>query len=263
MKAVISSTYDDKYFFLLPISVWCWNKLNVPSIVYVPYLNEEIRPKFEAVFNAICNSNSIVVWRHFMAPAHKEATYAQCIRLYGSAEVVNPKEVLVTSDADMCVFKLPPMDDGTFNIWGSDLVPPKQFPMCYISATVELWDAHLTKGRTAQKCVDDILGNIECEGFKGNHWARDQEEIYNSLNYAPVSQWPRARHGTQFAEHRLDRDDAYLLDRLSPDIVDFHMNRPGYEESNFNIILIVLKYFYPDEDFQWLTDYRNEYINLL
>jgi hypothetical protein len=125
-------------------------------------------------------------------------------------------------------------------------------------ATIEL------KIKTYQQCLDELLGHIEADHFRGNYWGKDQEEAYNKIYLTQeLNTIPRARPGTQFASNRYDRDDAYILDRLSPDTIDFHMNRPGYEEKNFEIILTVLKYHYPNENFQWLINYTNEYKKLL
>ena len=66
-----------------------------------------------------------------------------------------------------------------------------------------------------------------------------------------------------YANLRYDRDDAYLLDGVSLNTIDFHMPRPGYEEKNFKIILKVLQYHYPNENFQWLIDFTNEFKKLL
>jgi hypothetical protein len=75
--------------------------------------------------------------------------------------------------------------------------------------------------------------------------------------------FPRAKLPERFATNRLDRDDAYLLERLNPDIIDYHLPRPGYEENNFNQIMTVLKYHYPNDNFDWLIEYREQYIKLL
>ena len=58
-------------------------------------------------------------------------------------------------------------------------------------------------------------------------------------------------------------DDAYLLERLNPDTIDFHLPRPGFEPKNFDIIMQVLKYHYPLENFDWLVSYCEQYKSLL
>lgn len=107
------------------------------------------------------------------------------------------------------------------------------------------------------------MGEDECQDYRGCRWSVDQEQSFLHIKKTNPNLIPRAKPGTQFAEKRYDRDDAYILDRLSPDTIDYHMNRPGYEDRNFAIILQVLKYHFPDEDFGWLIDYNEAYKKLL
>ena len=39
MKAILSSTYDDKYLWNLPLVTWCWNKLGIDVICFLPEPN--------------------------------------------------------------------------------------------------------------------------------------------------------------------------------------------------------------------------------
>lgn len=267
MKAIVSLTNNPLYSFFLPVIAWCWNKMNVDVICFVP-ANVTEATKFamdEMNFNRTNRNLSY----GFICPKHKEATYAQCSRIYAAALDLPEHEVLITSDVDMALFKIPKNMGGFMSVFGNDLVPPNQVPICYISGAVDEWRKRFKiMGRTYQECLDDLLGSIEADHFRGNYWAKDQEEAYDKIMGQPwpgghAHLLPRAIPGTQFASNRLDRDDAFLLERLNPDIIDYHMPRPGYEENNFNQILTVLKYFYPNDDFQWLETYKNEYIKLL
>lgn len=265
MKAIVSSTNDPKYSFFLPIVAWCWNKLNVDVICFVPG-NVSVLTKF-AMDTMNFKAKNRNLSYGFICPAHKEATYAQCSRLYAAALDLPEDEVLISSDVDMAVFS-PYLftKDAAIDVFGADLTPPGQVPICYISATVKDWRNFMEiDGRSYQQCLDDLLGHIECDHFRGNFWSKDQEEAYNKISKSTLSKQfhNRAREGTQFASRRLDRDDAYLLERLNPNIIDFHLPRPGYEENNFNQILTVLKYFYPTDSFDWLKQYREQYISLL
>lgn len=280
MKAIISSTYDDKYLYFIPICVWAWNKLNVDVICFMPEflqggtfvtgISDDLYD-FHVAMNKLKLINKTIkeqVLRceniPFYAPEHKEATYAQCSRLYAACLDLPEDEVLVTSDVDMCLFKVPPYS-GEFTVFGYDLVPKDQFPMCYISATVKDWrKAFDLEGKTYQQKLDELVGVIECEHFRGNQWSLDQGEAYRKIN---LTQWifyePRARPNTQFATHRVDRDDFYWRDRISSELVDAHLWRPGYEPNNFNNILELLLTMYPFEDFTWLVEYTKKYNELL
>lgn len=268
MKAVVSTTYDDKYLFFIPIVTFCWNKLGVDVICFHPANNttEKQQKKFQLIIDTRNSIGQQLKFYSFGCREHKEATYAQCARLYAGCLDLPEDEILITSDADMILFKIPQNAGSNIAIFGSDLVPHEQVPICYISAEAKEWRRIFKlNGKSYQQCLDDLLGHIEADHFRGNYWGKDQEEAYNNIfqggGHAVLL--PRARPGTQFASNRLDRDDAYLLERLNPDIIDYHLPRPGYEENNFRQIMTVLKYFYPNDDLVWIENYRDEYIKLL
>lgn len=272
MKAVISSTYDSKYLYFLPIVTWCWNKLGVDVICFVPYsdyMGSEANNQIPAQImrDSLVKYNLRCEIHYFNAPEHKKATYAQCSRLYGACLDLPEDEVIITSDIDMAVFKVPPFAHlGGFTVLGADLVPDGQLPMCYATATVKDWrDAFELNGITYQQALDRLLGEDECQDYRACRWSVDQEQlrikIFNSNG--SINLLTRSNGQNQFAQNRYDRDDQFILDRLSPDTIDFHMNRPGYEEKNFEIILTILKYHYPQDDFEWLKKYTEEYNKLL
>ncbi len=201
---------------------------------------------------------------YFKAPEHKQATYSQVVRLYAACWNLPEDEILCTSDCDMGLFKVPQYISG-FTITGTDLVPKGQYPMCYVTAKVKDWrNAFNLNGVTYQEALDRLLGEDECEHYRGNRWSVDQEQMHKNIWLTQeINEIPRSNGQNSFAQHRYDRDDSYILDRLSLDKFDFHMNRPGYEENNFNIILTILKFHYPNDDFAWLINYTNEYRKLL
>src|SRR5882757_3830986 len=101
MKAVLSCTGDDLYLFNLPFAVYSWAKLGVECIVFMPF---SASPIFGTIAGLVSDVMMGSTWPLF-CPPHKEATYAQCSRLYAAAlEHISPMEILVTADADMCVF---------------------------------------------------------------------------------------------------------------------------------------------------------------
>jgi hypothetical protein len=266
MKAIISSTYTDIYLWNLPIVTWCWNRLGVDVICFMPYSRDPMNcPNGDLVLKTIQDNGLKCQFQWFWAAPHKEATYAQCSRLYGACLDLPEDEVLITSDVDMAVFQIPANVSGTFSVYGYDLVPEGQMPMCYLTASVKQWrETFGLDGKSYQQCLDEILGHEEMENMRGNLWSRDQEIAYDKItNRFSHTAIKRARSGTQFAENRYDRDDAFILDRLSPDTIDFHMPRPGYEPQNFEIIMKILKYHYPNDNFDWLGSYNERYKQLL
>ncbi len=270
MKVILSTTYDDIYLYCLPITTWAWNKIGVDVVCFSPIIKDDnFFKKFLLATTTIidCNLSKNNLVCHFDSPINKQTTYAQCSRLYGAGLDLPEDEVLITGDVDMIVFgdylkqKVADVD-----VFGSDLTPEKQVPICYISATVKTWrEVMKIDGKTPQKCLDDLLGHIEAEHFRGNYWAKDQEKAFEMISSAPVNihHHFRARQGTQFASKRYDRDDAFVLDRLNLDTIDYHIHRPAYEENNFAIMMKILEFHYPNEDFTWLREYTEAYKKLL
>ena len=266
MTAIISTTFDDKYFYFLPITTWCWNKLGIDVVCFCPRLDKGNNDKAALVGKTLIDNNLRCRKYFFDAPEHKQATYAQCLRLYGGAIEADNDEVFIVGDVDMAVFNAPffsQFEDGKCHIIGADLVPPNQYPMCYLVYTSLGWWKVMDVGaNTYQQCVDELLGQIESTHFRGNFWAKDQETAFNHFsNYATPIFHNRAREGTQFASNRLDRDDAYILERDVAGVIDYHMNRPGFE--HIETILTIFYKIYPEENFDWIRTYTEEYKKLL
>lgn len=266
MKVILSSTNDDLYIYNLPIVAWAWKQIGVETICFAP---KRFDAKGYFVAQAAGKAAPGLRMCGYTCPPDKEATYAQVSRLMGGSLFDLPSdEVLIVGDIDMLVRQplLDLIEPGRFNVIGIDLVPEGQLPMCFLSARVDQWrDVMRTGGRSYQQCLDDELGKIECEHFRANQWSYDQNLIYRRLQNSPnVPFWPveRAQPGTQFAMNRLDRDDSFILDRLSPSIMDYHLNRPLWTDANHATLMTVLRYYWPNEDFQWWEDFRSEYMKL-
>lgn len=263
-KAIISTTYNDTYLYFLPICVWAWNKLNVDVICFMPY-NNTSGDRFMLVSETLVKQGMKGVIYNFHAPEHKEATYSQISRLYAAALDLDEKEQLIVSDVDMAVFRTDFMhksEDDFFDVYGTDLVPNGQLPMCYTVGNVKTWRRFFTKGRTYQECMDAELGNEEMENMRGNLWSRDQEllakcvgELYFKHN--------RSNGQNQFAQNRVDRDDTNWRIYVNDELIDAHLWRPGYTDENHANIMELMKMKFPNEDFTWLDNFRNEYLKLI
>lgn len=272
MKAVISSTYDNLYYFFLPITVYCWNKIGIDVICFMPgkpsrynynkYL--EWAERSMLIHNTILKQGLRCEFKYFISDDDKQATYAQCSRLYAAAIYeLDENEILITGDVDMAVFKVPPHKD-CFTIWGSDLVPQGQYPICYATASVKEWrNAFELNGITYQQALDRLLENDNCQDFRACRWSVDQEQLYLKLTGINTVEIPRSNGQNQFAQNRVDRDDSFWRDRLNLSIIDAHLWRNGYEEQNHKNIIELLTTMYPNDSFEWLETYRNEYLKLL
>lgn len=282
MKAIISSTYDDNYIFSVPIVNWCWNKLGVGVICIMPdFASRSSFATYEQWLGRstlVHNTANTCRFEYFRCPDNKQATYAQVSRLFAASLPHIPEsEILISSDADMATFGgfhdfifcknkdlSQEVIDQLLNIIGRDLVSEDQYPICYAKAPAEVWARFMKiNGKSIQKCLDAELGDIECDNFRGNMWCRDQELLRKNTNNERKIEFIRARTGTQFASKRVDRTDTNWKSYLGPDLVDAHLWRPGYTDENFDNILELLQTQYPTENFQWLIDYRQQYISLL
>lgn len=271
MTAVISNTDDPLYHFFLPITAWSWNKLGIDVLCFSPGVNspEELYSDKEVLAaTTYMDHCKFVIRGYFNSPADKTATYAQCSRLYGATLPFSDGEVLVTGDIDMAVFNkryFEQLNDGSIHVVGVDLVPDGQYPICYVAMPSLTWQHVMAIGihESHQMKLDQLLGHLDCEHFRGNYWAKDQETIFNALNAGDwiIIEHERAKPGTQFANRRADRDG--WPEVIPLDIIDAHLPRPGYTPENFAKILNLFQTMYPEDDFQWMIDYRNEYVKLI
>ena len=266
MKAVLSCTDNDLYLFNLPFAIYSWWKLGVDVMVMVPGDLLTTR-KYHCILEHLpLVDDRVAHWYNFSAPKDKEVTYAQCARLYGAAVRGGGIDVLITSDADMCVFNKKYWRQFGYNPWinviGVDLVPDQQVPICYISMLASEWQSVMgTRGKTLQQCLDELLGDITAEDFRGNYWAKDQETAYNYITQHNdrIRMHKRASPGTQFATRRADRDGW----AVTPDIIDAHLPRPGYTSENFEKIIKLFENKYPGDSTFWMHRYRANYIKLM
>lgn len=280
MKAIISSTYDDLYIWNIPLVTWAWNRLGVNVICFMPdhtNIAGANPDKLTMILHTCMAQGLNPQIKFFKCPEHKESTYAQCSRLYGACLDLPRDEILIIGDVDMVNFRIPPHENN-ITIWGSDLVPDGQFPMCYAVGSIPEWRSALKLSygtlsmeedgimqyhvKTYQQCLDELLGDIECEHMRGNYWGKDQQTLWENTKDFAIK-IPRARPGTQFAANRVDRDDINWRAYVNDDLVDAHLWRPGFTDENFANILELMQMKYPQEDFTWLVNYNNEYKKLL
>ncbi len=260
MKAVISVTVDNPmYSFFVPIVTWCWSRIGINCIVIH---NGGVRHVVELW--GCCPTGTS--FHTFDAPSDKQATYAQVSRIYAAALDLPEDEVLITGDVDMATFgDYLKQKNADFDIFGYDLAPEKQYPICFVSATVKNWrEAMQINGKSLQECLDADLGHIECLHFRGNYWGFDQEKLHSKVSLShSLYLHGRAKPGTQFATRRVDRDNMFYEENINDQLIDAHLWRPGYTEENFPKILNLLQRMYPNDNFDWLISYTEKYRQLL
>jgi len=264
MTAILSANENDFYAFPLPIVVWCWQRLGIGVIVLTP---DKVGQKIILAKKACSN---LAKFHTFSCEKRKEATYSQTSRLFGATVVDDENEILITGDADLAVFgsSFEQLGNGEVTIMGTDLLSHEmnQYPMCFIGMPAKTWkNVFCINGQSLQEALDDTVGNLESINFRGDFWGYDQWLAHESIKRSgyQVKEIPRARPGTQFASNRVDRDDINWRHYVNESLIDAHLWRPGYEENNFKNIMELLTMMYPMDNFDWVREYREQYIKLL
>ena len=263
MIAVLSATEHDYYAFPLPIVVWSWRKIGCRCIVFVPSGNN---PKLDLAIE-YCGYNTD--FYEFHCEEKRIPTFSQVSRLFGAAiPMLDKKETMIVGDSDLCVFGgfFNKLDNDRIHIVGNDLTPKDQYPMCFISMTVGDWVDVMGIDKSYQEHIAELINPIEGINIRGEQWCYDQwyaKKRIDAGGKLNITFHPRARPGTQFAEHRVDRDDVNWRSYVNENLIDAHLWRPGYTDENFANIMELMTPMYPNDDFTWLVDYRNEYLKLL
>lgn len=262
MISVLSATENDFYAMPLPITVYSWYKLGIKSIVFIP---KGDNPKLELA-KKYCGT--MATFFEFDCEEKRIPTYSQVIRLFGAAiPILNANEQLITGDSDLCVFDglTDLLNDMEYmEVVGADLTPSDQYPMCFIKMTVSQWRNILGINKTYQEHVAELIDPIEGLNIRGEQWCYDQwfirKKIAESGLEFDVNFINRSNGQNQFATRRADRDGWFFN---TDNLVDAHLPRPLTEEDNFNKVYELFRIKYPNDNLQWMIDFRNEYLKLL
>src|SRR5690348_15166736 len=99
---VVSTNYEDKYLFFLPLIHYAWAKIGWDVICMMP---SSMKPPekylylISQIFEKSRNGDIIIV--PFNCSKENEVLYTQCSRLYAGNLDVPEYEVFMTSDIDM------------------------------------------------------------------------------------------------------------------------------------------------------------------
>jgi len=260
MIAVLSATEHDFYAMPLPFAVYSWAKEWFSCIVFVPNGDN---PKIELA-KKYCNKHT--VFYEFEAEEKRIPTFSQVARIFGAATPIaqlQKNTLMVTGDSDLCVFGnyFKQLDDGQIHVVGQDLTPIDQYPMCFIGMPVYEWINVMEINKGYQEHISELINPIEGLNIRGEQWSYDQWKIKKQLDISGknIIFHKRSDGTNQFAQNRADRDGWYF----DPyNIIDAHLPRPLTDEQNFNKVYELFKIKYPDDNLQWMIDYRNEYLQL-
>jgi hypothetical protein len=263
MIAILSATEHDYYAMPLPFACYSWKMIGIHSLVFVP---DNYGEKLKLSIKYASHLGGLTYVQRFTCEEKRIPTYSQVVRNFGAALAWNPAHdpSLITGDSDMCVFGdfFKGLDDGGIHVVGSDLTPTDQYPMCFCAMPVSKWEKVMGIHKGYQEHVSELIDPIEGQNIRGEQWSYDQWYLKKMLDQSgePIIFHPRAFPNTQFATQRADRDGWHF----NPDeIIDAHLPRPLTDESNFQKVIDLFQYKYPNDDFTWAYNFRNEYMKLL
>ena len=171
--------------------------------------------------------------------------------------------MMITGDSDLCVFTdyFRNLDDGNIHVVGHDLTPTDQYPMCFIAMPVHEWMNVMEINKGYQEHIAELINPIEGQNIRGEQWSYDQWYIKKKLDLSgkKVTFHKRSDGTNQYAKNRADRDGWYFN---AYDIIDAHLPRPLTDTENFGKVYDLFKIKFPNDDLDWMIDYRNEYLLL-
>lgn len=265
---VVSTNYDDKYLFFLPIIQYAWQKLGWDLICMMPNKPlEDIPETKDLVFSRmadIAQSRTSITIMYFNCKESDEITYTQCSRLYAANLAIPEFDILLTSDVDMLpISNYWNPDPNKITSYGRNL-SDKHFPICYVGMSPARWrEVMLLTGNV----TNDM--HIDIEGWEGdgNRWELDQDLLTESLlpyqNEIVYIDREKSIH-SDYPVGRIDRS-AWDATHKESVRIDCHLLRPGYSDENWPRILNEIKENLnpTEEDIQWLESYRNAYVKLI
>lgn len=272
MVCVLSATEHDFYAMPLPFVVYSWMKIAVRCIVFIPQRKNNLKIEL-AIKYCREHASDLVQFYEFECEEKRVPTFSQVSRLFGATTInyrphrtkeENDNEVMITGDSDLAVFDVNifrELNDGNIHVIGADLTPDEQYPMCFAAMPVHVWKKVMGINKGYQEHIADIVNPIEGENVRGTNWCLDQFLLKKHIDGSglEVRKHMRANPGTQFASKRADRDGWHFDPN---DIIDAHLPRPLTDEENFNKVFDLFTYKYPNDNLEWMKQYRNEYMAL-
>lgn len=260
---ILSVNYNCDYLFYLPLCVWAWKKFGWQPLVFVEGV-AKIPDLWRFVGNQIAIEDRIILNQ---IPPYRSDTITQTSRLYGACVADG---YLMTGDIDMI-----PLSDywhpneEEITIYGHDLTGYGNYPICYIGMKSSRWIEvmGLTSKDYNAMIKRDLSGIPKASSEKWeDYWETDQDLITKRLNAVNwlKTKISRGQYSNGYAAYRVDRGD-WRLDHEK--FIDCHLLRDCYKKSdqgfaNFAKVMTLLDKIWPEEDFQWLRDYTQEFQRL-
>ncbi|SRR6266496_2973460 len=256
---VVSTNYDDKYLFFLPIIWWAWKKIGWDVICMMP--NRESKKK-DFVLGQITDGLIIIP---FDCSKENEVLCTQCSRLYAGNLAIPEYDVLLTSDIDMLpLSNYWSQEPDKITAYGKDL-SDEHFPICYLSASPDKWRELMSLSGNASMDMEIDL-DYYCS-ITSNQWTIDQliltDNLSNYLSEIVYVDRGKSPH-SDYPIGRIDRS-AWIASHKETERIDCHLLRPGFTSENWPLILNEIKENLnpTEEELIWLNEYRNKYISML
>lgn len=273
---IVSVNQNCDYLYFLPLTCAVWQKFGwTPIVMYqgqVTYsaVEAEDRSPWHKIFDLVMDQPfDAVMVGVGRVNGYRSDTITQISRLYASCLTIPEDAYLMTSDVDMI-----PLSDywkpdpSTFTVWGHDLTGFKNFPICYIGATVRQWRQVMNiDGTDHQFLIQRDLMSLpqaKSQDFY-TYWETDQDHITNRLKQFGTHrinfvQRGQGTHG--FARGRVDKGHGgWVLDQ--PELIDAHLlQQCHHTEEKIQKLMDLLHHVWPKDNWLWFLQYTKEFKKL-
>jgi hypothetical protein len=263
--AVISTNDQPDYLYCAPIVTWQWRRLGYEVLL----LHHGDQPRSHPALAMTARLGGHL----FDLPpgpwsGGDGATYCQVSRLLAATltEIIQPDDMLTTSDVDMLVFREPPATAGAITSWGHDLTSFGHYPICYVSAQARDWLElfGLTAGDTLGSAMERFVARWPGYFAPETRWTIDQDALT-----ACIDEWRRPGRGAYVGEDRTIEPESFLplgrLDRFdwrypAGPIIDCHLPRdPCGAEAHARLAELFARLGLSAET-GWVDEYRSDFI---
>lgn len=255
MKPVVILSCDTNpdYLFLLPITAKTWELQG-----WEVCANVESNKRTECIFN-VMPFGSYEFFEHKVAGLSL-ISVSQIIRLLHTT--CQEDRTVCIGDVDMLLASdfLYKRFDLT-NVFGHDLTNFEHIPICYVTATRDKW-LKIIDFNEQENWEEWILQMIKKHG-KENPWCWDQDILTGQLKEYGYENINFINRGTDPNNHNLPlgRWDRYgNFKKPTGQIHDVHLMRKPYTDDNFCKLMEILYTIYPNENWDWVNKYRNEFL---
>lgn len=267
--AVLSCDENPDYLFCLPIVARSWHLQGFKTKIILKLQSDIAYNIYIAIFKRIYRSdtkiyNALIDEESQKIDSPNKSIYVQCCRMFSMGSISMAEDYCIISDADMFIASdFLCRDFNEINSFGHDLTGYQEIPICYVGMTSEKW-MKVIEDHNMQNALDKYTK------YKSNVWheawgadqqiltAKLKEYGYDKINFINRGTDPNNLH---LPQGRWDRYGGFK--RPVGQIHDVHLPRQPYSDENFPKIVAMCKDIYPNENWDWLYEYRNEFLKTM